>query len=870
VIYFFVAVPNNERTLERQRFIGLQSLERTIRSKVYNSVATLNNLIIAQDNTSDTSSLNTFIKNSGDPFKLHLIEEHPGPSSTIKQIIQRTHTDSLFSDSVSLIDLDATQTKLVISLIKQEKDVSIVYHKPTEHYHKATMDYNIRRFMGTLLPVGKFDHYIIFYGRRIIFETFPSGVTDTFIDSIKTVKSAFSNNQVKDVQLGGIRYKLFAQQFYLTAASDSVMTIAGLLNSKDFQLEKNQLDPGIVIFMLILAIAVILALPWLKLFQMGSKERLTATDGVFTFIVAMLLMSMLFLVFLKYIPNKTTGHRYADAVKMNLVNDVKSRLLKGIKGAYDLSNTIKSVADIGRGVRKLPYKLSNEIKPITADSNKVLRQKLDSLIDKVSDTSIISVTRIYAMVNRNGKFAFSSSLFSTKKSAPPPTDNSNYKRDYYKRIHAKKYYYLNNDSNKTYYLDQIMSWTTGQFASVLSRLDTLNGVEYVTAVGFNFKCFQSPVITPGFIYCIIDKNSKVLYHSDTRKNLNEELFDELSDSTALQSAMAAHDSTYFETRYGGKNYKAYAEPIAELPYYVVVFENASYSNLHNLNSFSFAIGMLFSFFVLLGAILLVVFFVSIKSKVYNKTYFDISWLGPIENFHAEYVICSIGNLIIITTSIAFIIFLDYSFFEKFFVLLVSSITAFLFQIYLSRIKYNRSNDTKASQLKKGAIISFTLVIAAINAVALSFDASIFLYLIIFEIVLAALLYLLSFSSQRNKNSIIFTTIGKWNFTTSFTLMLFTRLIITSGVPAAVFYIAGFNYETSLLSRYRQTQFMDDYLTNQRLHSKVANYNTFRDTIWTKEYYFKITEPDTAKLKLDYLTNPRLHSNVPFRNKIWAN
>lgn len=76
--------------------------------------------------------------------------------------------------------------------------------------------------------------------------------------------------------------------------------VTGLLSNKNYQQEKNQLPSQAVLTLLTIVFIVIVAYPWIKLYQMGNTDRLTFTDGIATAIVSMLLMSLLFFSFVKY------------------------------------------------------------------------------------------------------------------------------------------------------------------------------------------------------------------------------------------------------------------------------------------------------------------------------------------------------------------------------------------------------------------------------------------------------------------------------------------------------------------------------------------------------------------------------------------
>src|SRR5215212_8820647 len=74
---------------------------------------------------------------------------------------------------------------------------------------------------------------------------------------------------------------------------------------------------------------------------------------------------------------------------------------------------------------------------------------------------------------------------------------------------------------------------------------------------------------------------------------------------------------------------------------------------------------------------------------------------------------------------------------------------------------------------------------------------------------------------------------KWDYARSFSLMTLTRLIISSGIPVAFFYISAYNYEQNINIRYRQLQYAN------RLINKLDNAHLIKvaqDTAYDKGYY----------------------------------
>ena len=148
-------------------------------------------------------------------------------------------------------------------------------------------------------------------------------------------------------------------------------------------------------------------------------------------------------------------------------------------------------------------------------------------------------------------------------------------REYFKKIVGRKEYQLNSDPARSFYLDQIVSWISGSFTSVLSIPSKVDG-QAIGAISFNFRSLHKPVIPEGYQFAIIDDQGNVLYHSDEARNLNENLLSEFSESEKLLGNLEARTDGSFTTKYFGKEYNVSIKTINSLPYFMVVLDDVSY------------------------------------------------------------------------------------------------------------------------------------------------------------------------------------------------------------------------------------------------------------------------------------------------------
>ncbi|GGI24579.1 hypothetical protein GCM10008119_13360 [Pedobacter mendelii] len=819
-------IPNNQRNLEEQRFRCLQNIETNVHAKIDNSVALLNNLLITYESNNpqyNRKRLNTYIRN------------YPQQNFTLLPI--NVVKDSSDNTIDSICSIDFNKQELIIYLKKKGNQIGLKY--------------SINQFIDPLLPRDIYSEYILLKSNKIVYQTFPSGITNITTDSLKTDKSAFAGGQVKNIELSGTQYKLFSQQLSLNA--DSVLTIAGLLKDQNYQHEKNKLQENVVLLLLTLAIATILALPWIKLYQMGSQDRLTVADGLFSFAVSMLLMSLLFFAFFKYNVLLRPGENGSQLIGKNLSSQLEKSFTTEVNSAYKLltrldqvrSNNKAAAAFINFSDKNINYKTKN---PDTLNSVEIFADKIDSI------TRGIDINQVF-WLKKNG---IESNNWSAAANIAPPGNFEN--RSYFTNLQNKNSYFLPKPNKQPYYLDQVISWTTGSFTSVISK-PSINKGTPVTAMSFNFKCLNKPILPSGFLYCIIDSKGKVLYHSDASKNLNENLLNEFSEKDQLKTTILTHGDAFFYTQYSGKEYYATVKSIKNLPYQIVIFEDKDYKNIRDINVFSFSFVMLFGFFLILIIQILAVFSISQKTSFFKKHYFDVSWIGPNKNFSHQYNLAIVYNIINI---ILLIIFYNFTSFLQFlFILFISSTSVTLFLNYNYSKSYLRK-ITEKFKLKRDANVALIIFIIVINIFAKIVINPYKFF--VFEIILMVIVFIFLNVSENAFNHIKEWKIAsniRWNFSSSYSFMIFTRLIITSGLPVMLFFTASYNYELKMTSRYRHLQFVKELLAKYPSTNKKLKFNDiYVDSVWVKNIQISkeipnliVTNEDrNTAILFKYLTN----------------
>lgn len=788
--YFLIYLPNNEKNVQERRFRCLQNIDSNIHSKIENSVPLITNLLTHFDVNHTNKYIKDYPKSN---FTLLTTYQSVGYIPNAKQIITPGDT------SGNIVKINIDPGSQLILLANNPKNPSIT----------IGMRFGFGQFIKPLLPPPPdvFDHYIIFLNDKKLYESFPSGLSYKDPDSLLEIKSKVRSPGIRSLKIGGTDYKVFSQP--VDMGGDNKWLILGLVSNSHYQKEKNQLPLWIVLFLMTSAITMLVALPWIKLYHMGNKDKLTVKDGIASIVVAMMLMSLLFFVFFKY-NFSLSSRRFAYAFNKHP---------KNVKAPEDSikeypENTFPKDA-FSRNV--LASKMINAFEDELDTAYKLL-DKFDSMnsIGKAQDVSALGkgltsydalfrvacnhleVHQIYWLDKKGAEMT---NMTTVSDNAP----KGNYSgRDYFKHAVQKQW---NRTGPHSLYLDQLVSRTTGVFTSVISMPSRADSGRYVAAMTFTAKSVDSVIMPDGYQFAVIDNRGRVLYHYLPNRNLNENLKNELSDSTMLVSSIEAKSDTSFKAEYYGRQYNVKIKPFPDLPYFMVIFEDLEYNDTRDTEAYTFTLSMLFCLLIFLGIKFGIIFFVSAKRSFFKKQHYDTSWIGPKISSHHEYNLAIVANFVVIVLLIIF--FSLNSFLRYLYILLFSIVLVSIFLNVVFAVNYKRSRR----ELHKYKIIAVYWLCAFAVVIDIAAYATLksnnFQSLILYEAILIVVYFILFYAGP-----VLLVKVRKyklwlsfpWTYTHSYAVMATTRLIISSGIPVAFFFVYSFNYEQNLDTRYRQLNF----------------------------------------------------------------
>lgn len=841
ISYLYVYIPNNERDLERQHFRWLQKIDENIRKKIEGSDTLLVHLLEkyrSKDSFENQEAINIISRFSKTSFVLGY------------------DTQKIINDSVDKFPLKTREPYYYTKTDTLQKQfiISVTGRKNDSTACRILMTYKFEDFITPLLNKNIFDQYVVFYNGNYVYESFHSGMAYKNEDSLLQIKRGLTGATITSQKVGGVDYKMFLQPIYLTGKEKWI--IAGLHSLEKYDKEKKELPAGITLLLIAAALGVLLFIPWIKIYFMGKNDRLKLMDVGRSVLVAKFLMALLVFFFFRYNyvfrNNENNIHSkqvIADKISAAFINQVDSanavlNKLDSIMYKQGLFTDIKDIRDPLIQIKFADTTLNKEKDDfgITGKKNEPFKIRAEKDFRK-SGTKYTDSTDYLKISDRWIKPELDSSFLKNafieinwlnysgwvKYNWSPNKYNNipasyNY-RNYFKNvIKDKKIQPTKNSGKDLFYLDQLISRTSGQFSSIISKKSLVtNDTIKVVALSFKATCLNNAILPLGYSFAIVNESGDVLYHSDTSRNLNENIRDEFSNKEEYDDAINGRYAKTFKTSYFENDVSARIAPIKGFPYYIIVMNEEKYPANVDIETFSFTWGMILVFILMVMVDLLIVFFSGCRKTYFKKQAFVTSWLWPRNSSGNDYFLATIGHLLMIVSLLLIYHFEIFTYASYYFILILTIplLTIFLNAIFL--LKYRQLKNKIYFNYKVRGIKCSVLFLAALNLIAYNrLGNAPYIYIFFFQ-VLAALLAWPLIHYKRDIIQFINKTFRttKNNYIFSYSCMVFTRLIITSAIPVVFFYSSSYNYEQNLLARYREFDFANQI--KERFGNKIDSY-----------------------------------------------
>ena len=137
------------------------------------------------------------------------------------------------------------------------------------------------------------------------------------------------------------------------------------------------------------------------------------------------------------------------------------------------------------------------------------------------------------------------------------------------------------------------------------------------------------IVPEDFGFAIIDPAGKVLFHSQSERNTNENFFSETDQDAKVRAAVAARQTETTDIRYWGDDYRAHIYPLKRLPWTLVTFREKS--GLRGINTEALLTTIVFLLVLHVGGLLAFIVIVLLLRPRYRA-----AWLWPDPNRVRDY------------------------------------------------------------------------------------------------------------------------------------------------------------------------------------------------------------------------------------------
>jgi hypothetical protein len=186
------------------------------------------------------------------------------------------------------------------------------------------------------------------------------------------------------------------------------------------------------------------------------------------------------------------------------------------------------------------------------------------------------------------------------------------------------------EKSERYVLESIRSRTTGTERAVMAAPSKSDGSS-VMALSIPMRSLIKPIVMPGFGFAIIDAQGRVLFHSDSQRNLLENFFAEADGDRKLRAVVSARRSEVIDLRYWGHDYSARVTPfetLPEVPWFLITFGDKQLSRTLNVE---WLVTALLFLAIYAGIYILIGLIIALIRPTYRAT-----WLWPAPERRADY------------------------------------------------------------------------------------------------------------------------------------------------------------------------------------------------------------------------------------------
>lgn len=403
-------------------------------------------------------------------------------------------------------------------------------------------------------------------------------------ESVNPGRFLHGSSESYSVELNGREYRLFVEPVSLpmeelkrdefgmpVSGGDTVWLVCGLVPKKEFLYKSMATSPALLSTLMGLLLLAALSWPFLKLMLIGESQRISIFDVLLLGVCTILGISVatLFLLHVWHFTGLKEDSKYQlETFARTMENNVRTEIV----AAY---HTLRALE---------PEVLGTIL--CQADKEVTENNLLSKYHAAFEDYSLV---QSFVLIKRNGDQLYRGTV--NEKATPRFRVRE---RAYFKRAlsgdlwdiqglakDGTKVFRGTHRADHTFYIESVVGWSSGIRLAMISKalrpeISQDDGDPKVAALSIPMISLVDPVLPPGFKFAVLDsedENGRVLFHSDSERNLTEDFLVETDRDRRLRSAVLARRAETMEIRYWGEDYMARVEPVRGLPWTIVVLKD---------------------------------------------------------------------------------------------------------------------------------------------------------------------------------------------------------------------------------------------------------------------------------------------------------
>jgi len=382
-----------------------------------------------------------------------------------------------------------------------------------------------------------------------------------------------------EAPIAGTSHTIFAQATELLADPGTVQTLilVGIVPAGHFHAEARAIPLNHLLLVAGLLLTLFFVLPYVKLRTNVPTERLTPIS-----VTVLIVSSLLGTAVLTFgLADIVTYHKLEqhlnerlDAVSRTIRERFESDVKHGLQQLEAFDKSCASEPDCTNRLESEPPKpIPHLAQRLCIAANEGGNEKGFSFYSTASDNCSEQQSTngdakvVFPDVNTIFWVGTRGELRILRSREHDPWKHVNLKeRQYVRRIWEDKTFTRGHNGRK-FWIQPIYSWTTGNNSAVLSMKSTASSERgnlaraIVAALEVKLPSVTGVGVPPGMGFAVIDQEGEVLFHSDPRRNLRENLFEETDREVGLRQAVFARATTQLEGRYWGKDRHFHIAPL---------------------------------------------------------------------------------------------------------------------------------------------------------------------------------------------------------------------------------------------------------------------------------------------------------------------